>query len=234
MITLSISLGFIIHWSQSTLMVNNDHFQHAEDNLTKKKQSTEHLQVLPVITWHGREHNPDLLMPCLWDHAASLNKIKMEFRSVKEWLCSDTGLSEISSGPLLNDTVLLWGSLGTVSLNNCTRKYLSFVHRVLLHITTGALKQVKKQSPQSLHSKRSICCNQPIYIADLWKSTILFPSDGSTSVFICDSLRVSCLQWKTHVSHYLSLFLLNFDWKMCFQYCETEIVFPHYQAPQEI
>lgn len=91
--------------SEHSVAVNKYYFQHVAYDL--KKKNREHLHVLPVITWHGGEHNAELLMPCLWDHTASLNKIKMEFRNKKEWLCSDTSLSEISSGPPLNKTALL-------------------------------------------------------------------------------------------------------------------------------
>lgn len=105
MVTLSISLWFIIHWSQSTLWQLINTISSMWHMI--KKKNREHLQDLLVITWHGGEHNPELLMPCLWDHTASLNKIKMEFRNKKEWLCSDTSLSEISSGPPLNNAALL-------------------------------------------------------------------------------------------------------------------------------
>lgn len=82
------------------------HVIKAKKKPKNKKQSAEQLHGLPVITWYGGEHNPELPMPCLWDHTASLNKIKVEFRNKKEQFCSDTIVSEVSRGPSLNNSEL--------------------------------------------------------------------------------------------------------------------------------
>lgn len=176
--------------------------------IKKTKESREHLHGLPVITWYGGEHNPDLLMPCLWDHAASLNKIKWSSAVKKEWLCSDTSLSEISSGPPLNDTVLLLGSLGTLldSLNNWRRKCPSFGFNLYTkccrtHSRSAPPGEKNNHSPHSLQGKSSMCYIHPICN---WKNPLFFSLRWQCLQFICDFLRLTCLPWDACVSHYPS------------------------------